>query len=327
MGLSWEQKGPANNNLRQGANGTGMTSGKVKPVPPPPTSKPAHLQMGLSKVGLVPTPASSNSLPASQPYRNNTTGISPSPAASQKKNADDVFGSLMSSFGQNNTSGVTKSLNAMSLDERRRHDQQQQSNSWGSLSSSPTPASSASPYGTSSFNSSSSSGFSQPSRSTFSPAMNTSSTSTPRGFDPGNMAGLQRPIATSSPQPVSGFASPITKFPQQPQPLSSQQQQFNLSRSQSPAGYLASPGALGRSLSPAMTPLQPERSNSSSPSTMASTPTSKDPFGALLGDQVSRNSPSMKNQSLNSMYANHLYFYAQFVICKCVLNCSPRMEP
>ncbi|KAG9063003.1 hypothetical protein KI688_004603 [Linnemannia hyalina] len=306
LGLSWEQKGSANNNNnRQGANGAGMASGKVKPVPPPPTSKPAHLQMGLSKVGLVPTPASSNSLPAPQPYRNNTTGISSSPASSQKKNADDVFGSLMSSFGQNTSSGAAKSLNAMSLDERRRHDQQQQSNSWGSQSSSPTPASSASPFGSSSFNSSSSPGFSQPSRSAFSPAMNTSSSTIPRGYDPGNIAGLQRPIATSSPQPVPGFASPIPKFPQS-QPLSSQQQQqFNLSRNQSPAGgYLASPGVLGRSLSPAMTPLQPERSNNSSPSTMASTPTSKDPFGALLGDQVSRNSPSMKNQSLNSIRNN-----------------------
>ncbi|KAF9290446.1 hypothetical protein BGZ88_007337 [Linnemannia elongata] len=307
LGLSWEQKGPANNN--NSANGAGMASGKVKPVPPPPTSKPAHLQMGLSKVGLVPTPASSSPIPAPQPYRNNTTGISSSSASSQKKNADDVFGSLMSSFGQNTSSGVTKNLNAMSLDERRRHDQQQQSNSWGSVSSSPTPASSASPFGSSSFNSSSSSGFSQPSRSTFSPAMNSSSSTASRGYDPGNIPGLQRPIATSSPQPVPGFASPIPKFPQ-PQSLSSQQQQqqqqqFNLSRNQSPAGgYLASPGVLGRSLSPAMTPLQPERSNNSSPSTMASTPTSKDPFGALLGDQVSRNSPSMKNQSLNSIRNN-----------------------
>ncbi|KAK3836122.1 MAG: hypothetical protein J3R72DRAFT_387739 [Linnemannia gamsii] len=296
LGLSWDQKGP-----RQGANGAGMTSGKVKPMPPPPTSKPAHLQMGLSKAGLVPTPTSSNSFPAPQPHRNNNNGvISPSPAASQKKNADDVFGSLMPAFG---TSNVTKSLNSMSLDERRRHDQQQQSHSWGSLSSSPTPAAAASPFSSSSFNSSSS-GLSQPSRSTFSPAMNSSS-SAPRGYDPGNLAGLQRPIATSSPQPIPGFASPIPKLPQ---PLSSQQQQqpFNLSRHQSPAGgYLVSPGLLGRSLSPAMTPLQPERSNNSSPSTITSTPTiSRDPFDSLLGDQVSRSSPSLKNQSLNSIRNN-----------------------
>ncbi|KAG0201117.1 hypothetical protein BGX33_010511 [Mortierella sp. NVP41] len=304
LGLSWEQKGAAN--ARQGVNGTGMASGKVKPVPPPPTSKPAHLQMGLSKAGLVPTPASNNPLLAPQPYRSSNviTGISPSPSASsQKKNADDVFGSLMPSFGQNSSSGISKSLNSMTLDERRRHDQQQQF--LGSMSSSPTPTpvASASPFSTSSFNSSSS-GFSQPPRSTFSPSMNTSSA--PRGYDPGNIAGLQRPIATASPQPVSGFASPIPKF-QQPQPQSSQQQQFNLSCNQSPAatGYLASPGALGRSLSPAMTPLQPERSNNSSPSTMASTPTaSRDPFDSLLSDQVSRNSPSIKNQSLNFIRNN-----------------------
>ncbi|KAF9901273.1 hypothetical protein EC991_006292 [Linnemannia zychae] len=299
LGLSWDQKGP-----RQGANGAGMASGKVRPMPPPPTSKPAHLQMGLSKAGLVPTPASSNPPPVYRNNANNNGVISPSPAAAQKKNADDVFGSLIPAFGQNTASNVTKSLNSMSLDERRRHDQQQQSRSWGSLSSSPTPTTPASPFSSSTLNLSTSS-FSQPSRSTASPAVNIL-TPAPRGYDPGNLAGLQRPIAASSPQPIPAFASPTPKLPL---PFSSQQQQqpFNLSRNQSPAGgYLASPGALGRSLSPAMTPLQPERSNNSSPSTMAPTSITslRDPFDSLLGDQVSRSSPALKNQSLNSIRNN-----------------------
>ncbi|KAF9932483.1 hypothetical protein FBU30_008056 [Linnemannia zychae] len=291
MGLSWEQKGPANK---------GMTSGKLKATPPPPTSKPAHLQMGLSKTGLVPTPASSNPLPAPQPYRNNNNGIiSSSPAASQKKNADDIFGSLMPAFGQNSASN-NKSLNSMSLDERRRYDQQQQSHSWGSLSNTSTPSTTATPLSSSSFNSSSGFVSQQSPRSTLSPAMNVSSE--PRGYDPGNIAGIHKPIVASSPQPIAGLASPIPKFPQ-PQSLPSQQQQqpFNLARNQSPVGFLATPGVLGRSLSPSMTPLQPERSNTSSPSIISSIPTSKDPFDALLGDQVSRSSPSLKNQSLNSI--------------------------
>ncbi|KAF9286165.1 hypothetical protein BGZ68_003156 [Mortierella alpina] len=294
LGLSWDQTGAGaarNGNTATSAHDTGgMSTQKVKPPPPPPTSKPAHLQMGLSKVGLVPTPAgASASILTPQPVRH-SNGLSATSAP--KKNADDVFGSLMPAFGQSNASDATKSLNAMTLEERRRHDQQQQlMGSLGSSSglSSPSPGPSA--Y-------SSASGFSQPSRSAVSPVMNTIPL-TPRGYDPGNIAGFQRPFATSSsPQLQPTFASPTPTF-QQPQ-----QSLLNPSRTQSPAPFLASPGSLGRSLSPAMTPLQPERSNSASPSTMASTPTSRDPFDTLLGDQVSRSSPSLKNQSLNSLRYN-----------------------
>ncbi|KAF9951929.1 hypothetical protein BGZ72_006653 [Mortierella alpina] len=128
LGLSWDQTGagPARNgNSTSNANGAGgMSAQKVKPVPPPPTSKPAHLQMGLSKVGLVPTPTgASASILTPQPVRNNN-GLSTNSAP--KKNADDVFGSLMPAFGQSNASDITKNLNAMTLEERRRHDQQQQ---------------------------------------------------------------------------------------------------------------------------------------------------------------------------------------------------------
>ncbi|KAF9984621.1 hypothetical protein BGZ75_003783 [Mortierella antarctica] len=289
LGLSWDQTGARNGNTASNANGAGgMSTQKAKHPPPPPTSKPAHLQMGLSKVGLVPTPAgASASILTPQPVRNNN-GLPANSAP--KKNADDVFGSLMPAFGQSNASGVTKSLNAMTLEERRRHDQQQQL--MGSLGSSSGLSSSGPAY-------SSASGFSQqPSRSTISPAMNASPL-TPRGYDPGNIAGMQRTFATSSPpQPQPTFASP-TPTSQQPQ-----QSLLNPSRTHSPAPFLASPGSLGRSLSPAMTPLQPDRSNSASPSTLASTPTSKDPFDTLLGDQVSRSSPSLKNQSLNSLRYN-----------------------
>ncbi|CAO3570368.1 unnamed protein product [Mortierella alpina] len=292
LGLSWDQTGARDGNTASNANGTGgMSTQKTKPPPPPPTSKPAHLQMGLSKVGLVPTQAgASASILTPQPV-SSSNGLSATGYA-PKKNADDVFGSLMPAFGQSNATGVTKNLNAMTLEERRRHDQQQQLK--GSLNSSsgfssPSPAPSA--YA-------SAPGFSQPTRSSISPAMN-ASPMTPRGYDPGNIAGMQRPFAASSPaQPQPTFAAPTPTF-QPPQ-----QSLLNPSRTQSPAPFLASPGSLGRSLSPAMTPLQPERSNSSSPSTMASTPTSKDPFDALLGDQVPRSSPSLKNQSLNSLRYN-----------------------
>ncbi|KAF9576719.1 hypothetical protein EC968_005492 [Mortierella alpina] len=291
LGLSWDQTCARNGTTASNAHGAGgMSTQKVKPPPPPPTSKPAHLQMGLSKAGLVPTPAgTSASILSPQPARINH-GVPANSAP--KKNADDVFGSLMPTFGQSNASGVTKNLNAMTLEERRRHDQQQQL--MGSLNSSSglsTPSPGHSGY-------SSASGFSQPSRSTISPAMNASPL-TPRGYDPGNIAGMQKTFATSSSaQPQPTFASPTPTF-QQPQ-----QSFLNQSRTQSPAPFLASPGSLGRSLSPAMTPLQPERSNSASPSAMASTPTSKDPFDTLLGDQVSRSSPSLKNQSLNSLRYN-----------------------
>ncbi|KAF9345597.1 hypothetical protein BGX26_002966 [Mortierella sp. AD094] len=309
LGLSWDQKGSG------GANGSSMggAGAKLKPPPPPPTSKPVHLQMGLSKTGLTPTPASPASIPISQSSRGGSSNImgmgmsmgmsssiSPTPVSSSsapKKNADDVFGSLMSSFSQNSTSDTSKNLNSMTLEERRRYDQQQQQQQgFGSLSSSPSISSSNPVRPTAS----SSSSFSQPSRSTFASPVNGGS-SFSRGYEPGNIPGLPRSSTTPSPQPtLQAFASPIPKLPQPQQ----QNMLNNLSRNQSPAGLISPPGGLGRSLSPAMIPLQPERSNNASPSVMATTPTSKDPFDALLGDQISRNSPSLKNQSLNSIRYN-----------------------
>ncbi|KAG0260397.1 hypothetical protein BG011_001926 [Mortierella polycephala] len=124
-----------------------------------------------------------------------------------------------------------------------------------------------------------------------------------------SFAGLSKPFTIPSSQPtptLSSLAAPIPRFP----PSLQQQQKFqgmalNTSRNQSPVSFLASPGSMGRSLSPAMTSLQPERSKSSSPATDSSTPTPpKDPFDALLGDKISRSSSSVKNQSLNSMRYN-----------------------
>ncbi|KAF9960205.1 hypothetical protein BGZ70_008664 [Mortierella alpina] len=209
LGLSWDQTGARNGNIASNANGTGgMSAQKAKPPPPPPTSKPAHLQMGLSKVGLVPTPAgSSASILTPQPVRSNN-GLSATSAP--KKNADDVFGSLMPAFGQSNATGVAKNLNAMTLEERRRHDQQQQLK--GSLNNSSgysSPSSGPFAYA-------SAPGFSQPSRSAISPGMNASPL-TPKGYDPGNIAGMQRTFAASSPaQPQPTFAAPTPTF-QQPQ--------------------------------------------------------------------------------------------------------------
>ncbi|KAF9109324.1 hypothetical protein BGX27_007746 [Mortierella sp. AM989] len=304
LGLSWDQKGSG------GANGSNMgaSGAKLKAPPPPPTSKPAHLQMGLSKTGLAPTPASS-SISTSQSFRgnNNSTmsmgmgmgmgsSITPTPVSSSsvpKKNADDVFGSLMSSFSQNSTSDVSKNLGSMTLEERRRYDQQQQQQqSFSSLSSSPNFSSSSPARSMTS----SSSSFSQPIRPSFASPVNGGS-SIPRGYEPGSIPGLPRSSTTSSPQ---SFASPIPKLPQSQSFQQTQQQQNmlnTLSGNQSPAGLMSSPGGLGRSLSPAMTPLQPERSNTASPS-------AKDPFDALLGDQITRNSPSLKNQSLDSIRYN-----------------------
>ncbi|KAI1317368.1 hypothetical protein EDD11_008548 [Mortierella claussenii] len=290
LGLSWDQKGSPNTDAANGGQSWG--SPKARPPPPPPTSKPVHLQMGLSKTGVASTPMSGSSYSATK-----GTGMSASLSASftasagaptaPKKNADDVFGSLMPSFGQNGASDVAKGLNAMTLEERRQYDQQQrqqQQGSFGSLSSSP--------------------GLASPS-----PVRPAPSPASTRGYDPGNLTGLSKPSTASSPQPPT-FVSPIPKL-QQPQPFVAQlqQQQSPLSRHQSPAGasaaWMASPNGLGRSLSPAMTPLQPSRSNNSSPSTMTSTPTtSKDPFGTLLGDQISRSSSANKNQSLNAIRNN-----------------------
>ncbi|KAF9363550.1 hypothetical protein BGX34_003841 [Mortierella sp. NVP85] len=256
LDLSWDQKStPA----------VGGASGKIKPPPPPPTTKPVHLQMGLSKTGVSSTPASS--APFSAP-------------SAPRKNADDIFGSLIPSFGQ--TSDVSKSLNAMTLEERRRYDQQQ---SLSSLNSSSTLAGFAPGRPTPSYS------FSQPAKPTPSPL--NSGMSTPRGYDPGNMVGFSKPISTSS--PTSGVASPIPKV-HQPQPF---QQQHGLLNN--PPRHQSSTGGLGRTLSPAMIPLQPERSNSPSP---AATASSKDPFDSLLGDQISRGSPSIKNQTLNSIRLN-----------------------
>ncbi|KAF8931956.1 hypothetical protein BGZ58_007321 [Dissophora ornata] len=284
LGLSWDQKGSSH-------HGAGAAGG-VKHPPPPRTSKPAHLQMGLSKTGYTPA-----SKPAASFSSLSSSSANTASSSTPKKNADDIFGSLMPSFGQN-SSDVTKTLNAMTLEERRRYDQQQQHKqhlqSLGSSSSSPGFAS-PSPARLASTS------FSQPAQSTFAPRTNGVS-SAPMGYDPRNNSGLPRTTATPTPQSLHGFASPTPNL-QQPQPFQQQQQSMlnNLSHSQSPAGLMASPGGLGRSLSPAMTPLQPQRSSNSSPSTTASTPTSKDPFDALLGDQISRNSPSLKNQSLNSI--------------------------
>ncbi|KAK3809139.1 MAG: hypothetical protein J3Q66DRAFT_353057 [Benniella sp.] len=265
LDLSWDQKStPA----------VGGVSGKIKPPPPPPTTKPVHLQMGLSKTGVSSTPASS--APFSAP-------------SAPKKNADDIFGSLIPSFGQ--TSDVSKSLNAMTLEERRRYDQQQ---SLSSLNSSSTLAGFAPGRPTPSYS------FSQPAKPTPSPL--NSGMSTPRGYDPGNIAGFSKPIPTSSSQSTSGVASPIPKA-HQPQPFQQQQHGSlnNPQRHQSSTGWTTSPGGLGRTLSPAMIPLQPERSTSPSP---AATASSMDPFDSLLGDQISRGSPSLKNQTLNSIRLN-----------------------
>ncbi|KAF9432665.1 hypothetical protein BGZ76_010495 [Entomortierella beljakovae] len=282
LSLSWDQK-PSNGNTM------GSIGGKAKSPPPPPTSKPAHLQMGLSKTGLTPTPA--NPLPKP------SSSFSSSSSSLPKKNPDDVFGSLMPSFGQ--TSNVTKSLNSMTLEERRRHDQQQQQQqSLGSLSSSPSfsGSSSARPIPQSS------SSFSQPVRPAFasSPVNGTSLYGSPRST-------TTPPPQQSNLQPI---ASPIPKLPQPQSFQQTSQQNFssNLSRTQSPAnGFLVSPGVLGRSISPSMNVLQPERSNNASPLTTATNSSSRDPFDTLLGDQISKNGASgssQKNQSLNSIRYN-----------------------
>lgn len=188
----------------------------------------------------------------------------------------------MPSFGQSAASDISKNLNSMTLEERRRYDQQQ---SLGSLSNSSSSVGLTPGRPTPSYS------LSQSDRSTIAPLNN--GVSTPRGYDPGNITGFS-----------TGIASPSPKL-HQPQPFQQQQHGTlnNLSRNQSSAGLMASPGgSQGRSLSPAMVPLQPARSNSPSPAAAAST--SKDPFDTLLGDQISRSSPSFKNQSLNSIRLN-----------------------
>lgn len=265
LGLSWDQTPSSTAPV-----GAGGAPGKVKLPPPPPTSKPVHLQMGLSKTGAASMSASS--------------AHSSSSFSAPKKTPDDVFGSLMPSFGKN--ANVSKNLNAMSLEERRRYDQQQALGSLGSLSSfaTLTPGQPTPSYPPS-----------QPTKPTLTPSTN--GLFTPGGFDPGNIAGFSKTAATSSPQSAPGIVSP-TPRPHQPQPSQQHGALNTLSLNQSSAGLTASSGSFGRSLSPAMVPLQPERSNNSSP---AATTSSKDPFGSLLGDQFTRSNPSLKNQPMNSM--------------------------
>ncbi|KAG0044483.1 hypothetical protein BGZ83_010309 [Gryganskiella cystojenkinii] len=347
LGLSW------NPNTTNQARPGGAAAAGHKATPPPPVKKPAHLQMGLSKDGLVPTPAASFSSSSSsspqpqQPFRSNTLSSSTYGVTnnSTKKTADDVFGSLMPSFG-GSSADLSKNLNSMSLEERRRHDQQQQQQQFmGSIGDRSSPASAAS----------SSSGYASPALS--SPSLGPSSvfpgnfngnnnnnnnsnlrqggmssisngslatsnfaSASPipvRGYDPGRIGGAGafstlQPTTTSSPK---SFASPSPRSqPLQPQlqplpgmasPAGMRNQSPVVTGSNSYSSYpsgLAPAGGLGRSLSPAMTPLQPERSNNASPASMNSN--SKDPFEMLLGDQVSRNSPSLNNQSLNSIRYN-----------------------
>ncbi|KAF9307100.1 hypothetical protein BGZ74_011301 [Mortierella antarctica] len=267
------------------------SSGKVKPPVPPVSSKPANFQMNskpalssnnnLNSLNNTSLSSASSSGYQQQSINRTNTNALPQPltpmmnssmsssSSAPKKPVDDVFGSLMSSFGQGSSaSDSTKNLNAMTLDERKRYDQQQL---LGSMSSSP------------SYN------------SPMSRSLNSSGAGTPipKGFDPNNLAGSSS-AAVGSPKPQA-FASPTPKF---------QQPALTPSRNQSPSGFLASPGSMGRSISPSMTPLQPERSNNSSPAQSISAGALRDPFDALLGDQVSRSTPALKNQSLNSIRYN-----------------------
>ncbi|KAF9913986.1 hypothetical protein BX616_009191 [Lobosporangium transversale] len=299
LGLSWDNKGSTTTTTTTTTtSGVAGWSNNVKPSPPPPTVKPAHLQMGLNKTGLTPTPVTS----ASSYLNNNNTrgtnmgmGLSSSSASTttstttSKKRADEVFESLMPSFGQNAASNISKSLDSMSLEERRRYDQQRQQfpsassiggpfnlGNHNSRSNSPAPSSS----------SLSSSSFSQSIRPAFTPPVNGASalvsTSAPRGNGSGSAAGPSKPIATASPQPAAqAFTSSIPKL-QQPQPALPQQQTAFLGH-QKPAGAGTGAGLMA------------------SPSGLAP----KDPFGALLGDQISsRSSPSLKDQSLDSIRYN-----------------------
>ncbi|KAG0340402.1 hypothetical protein BG000_012050 [Podila horticola] len=319
LGLSWDQKaansasqpgGTARNGSFNTPNGQrpggialpGMaippppgaglsSSGKVKPPVPPVSSKPANFQMNSKPSlndsnnlnSLNNTSFSSASSSSYQQHSSNRTNSNtlPQPLTSMmnssmsssssapKKTADDVFGSLMSSFGQGSSSAsdTAKNLNAMTLDERMRYDHQQL---LGSMSSSPSYT------------------------SPMSHSLNSSGAGTPapRGFDPNNLVGSSSAVGSPKPQV---FASPTPKF---------QQPALTPSRNQSPSGFLASPGSMGRSISPSMTPLQPERSNNSSPAQSISAGAPRDPFDALLGDQVSRSTPAPKNQSLNSIRYN-----------------------
>ncbi|KAF9422515.1 hypothetical protein BGZ94_008555 [Podila epigama] len=300
----------------QGAAGVALPgmaqgSGKVKPPAPPVTSKPTHLQLNVSKPAsgahsVYSTSQSSSTLGS---FNNNSSSSSPafsqqplvptaystiSPAAlvsstgaPAAKKADDAFSALMSSFGYSvsSTDSASKNRNAMSLDERKRHDQQQQF--LGSFSNSPTNSSPLSR----SLGSMSGTGTPTP---TPAPA--------PRGFDPNQLLGsasgsMPAATVTGSPRNPQGFASP--------KPSTFQQPVMTPNRNQSPSGFLASPGSMGRSISPSMVPLQPERSNNASPAqTLSTTNKPQDPFGALLGNQVSRNSPAAKNQSLNAIRNN-----------------------
>ncbi|KAG0027486.1 hypothetical protein BGZ81_005528 [Podila clonocystis] len=320
LGLSWDQKAangasqPGGNARNGGLNtlngqrpggialpgmatppppGAGLSSsGKVKPPVPPVSSKPANFQMnskpslsssnnlnslyntslssasssGIQQHSITRTNA--NALP--QPLKPMMNSSMSSSSSAPKKPADDVFGALMSSFGQGSSSSdSTKNLSVMTLDERKRYDQQQL---LGSMSSSPSYT------------------------SPMSHSLNSSGTGTPtaRGFDPNNLSGSSSFSAVGSPKPQA-FASPTPIF---------QQSVLTPSRNQSPSGFLASPGSMGRSISPSMTPLQPERSNNSSPAQSISIGALRDPFDTLLGDQVSRSSPAPKNQSLNSIRYN-----------------------
>lgn len=315
LGLSWDQKAASNGATQPGGTarngglntlngqrpggialpgmsippppGGSSSSGKVKPPVPPVSSKPANFQMNpkpafnssnnLSNLNNISFLSTSSSY---QQHSINRTNVNAPPqsltplmnssmsssSSTPKKPADDVFGSLMSSFGQSSStaSDTTKNLNAMTLDERKRYDQQQL---LGSLSSSPSYT------------------------SPMSRSLNSSGagTPTPRGFDPNNLAGSTS-FSAGSPKPQA-FASPTPRF---------QQPALTPSRNQSPPGFLVSPESMGRSMSPSMTLLQPERSNNSSPAPSTGGAT-RDPFDALLGDQVSRSTPVPKNQSLNSM--------------------------
>ncbi|GJJ78738.1 hypothetical protein EMPS_11097 [Entomortierella parvispora] len=337
LGLSWDPKSTQQTRPGGAGLGPGASAGTGhKATPPPPVKKPAHLQMGLSKGGLVPTPATSSSFstsstgftssPQQQPFRGTLASSPASSSIQSKKTADDVFGSLMSNFGQNSAgSDLSKSLSSMTLEERRRNDQQQQQQQYmGSMGRS-TPASSSG-YSSPALSSASSSSFSvgginggsastisQPTASrpvAFGSQTNTglsgsfaasssSSPTPPRGYDPGKIGGFSplMPTLSSSPR--------LPPVQSQLQPLPGMTNPGPRNQTSGSSFSNTTPGGLGRSMSPAMTPLQPERSNNASPaSTVGSSSNSKDPFDMLLGDQVSRSNSALKNQSLNSIRYN-----------------------
>ncbi|KAG0264717.1 hypothetical protein DFQ27_001058 [Actinomortierella ambigua] len=301
-GLSWttppaaspsaqqrQQQQQQQQQLRNGANafmgmGSGMGSGilqptpvstpKVKPPVPPVSSKPAHLQMGRQTGQLLNTSTLNSNLSSTGSSIGNSKA--PTQPSSSRQPPSDVFGSLIPDFGKG-AAGLNKSLDGMSLDDRRRHLQQQQqqqqqqpqpqlqprsnstastTNRWDDFSMLSNSLLSTSP---------------SPSPSPLRPTTGSNPTPLPT-FNPG---GIQSPVPQGRPLPafMGGGAAAITSS----------------SRVQSPGSLQA--GSL-------QAPLQPSRSGSTSP-----TP-ARDPFGSLLGSQSSRSTPLAANQSLNTLRAN-----------------------